>query len=59
MLVEGVILAAHGIRLSLPPFPFYADVAASFLGGGGIMYFSRQGFERGYDDANPILSGKA
>ena len=41
MLIEGVILAAHGFRLSLPPFPFYADVAACFLGGGGIVWFSR------------------
>jgi hypothetical protein len=42
MLLEGIILAGHGIRLSLPPFPFYADVGACFLGGGGILYFSRQ-----------------
>jgi hypothetical protein len=54
MLVEGAILAAHGIRLSLPPFPFCADVAACFLGGGGIWYFSRARSKRGYDDANPM-----
>ena len=41
MLVEGVILLVHGLRLSLPPFPFYGDTAACFLGGGGILYFSR------------------
>jgi len=41
MLVEGVILLVHGLRLSLPPFPFYADISACFLGGGGILYFSR------------------
>ncbi|HSY43150.1 MAG TPA: hypothetical protein VK811_04520 [Candidatus Acidoferrum sp.] len=40
MLVEGVILLVHGLRLSLPPFPFYADVTACFLGGGGILYLS-------------------
>ncbi len=40
MLVEGMILLFHGVRLSLPPFPFYADVAACLLGGGGILYFS-------------------
>jgi len=43
MLVEGLVLAAHGFRLSLPPFPFYADVAACFVGGGGILWFSRMG----------------
>jgi hypothetical protein len=41
MLAEGVILLVHGVRLSLPPLPFYADTAACFLGGGGILYFSR------------------
>jgi hypothetical protein len=41
MLVEGVILLAHGLRLSLPPFPFYGDVSACFLGGGAIMYLAR------------------
>lgn len=42
MLAEGLILAGHGLRLSLPPFPFYADVAACFLGGFGILYFWRR-----------------
>ena len=41
MLVEGLILLVHGLRLSLPPFPFYGDASACFLGGGGILYFSR------------------
>jgi hypothetical protein len=41
MIVEGVILLVHGLRLSLPPFPFYGDTAASIFGGGGILYFSR------------------
>jgi len=40
MLVEGVILLVHGLRLSLPPFPFYADTAACLLLGGGIVYLS-------------------
>jgi hypothetical protein len=42
MLVEGLVLLLHGIRLTLPPFPFYGDVAASFLGGGGILWFARR-----------------
>jgi hypothetical protein len=41
MLVEGVILLVHGLRLSLPSFPFYGDVSASFVGGAGILYFSK------------------
>ncbi|MGD1086309.1 MAG: hypothetical protein ABSA47_16355 [Verrucomicrobiota bacterium] len=43
MLAEGVILLVHGVRLALRPLPFYADTAACFLGGGGILYFSRCG----------------
>lgn len=40
MVIEGVILLVHGIRLSLPPFPFYCDTAACILGGGGIWYLA-------------------
>ena len=41
MLIEGLILLVHGLRLSLPPFPFYGDVSACFIAGGGILFFSR------------------
>jgi len=41
MVVEGVVLLVHGVRLGLPPFPFYGDVAASFVGGGGILSLRR------------------
>lgn len=41
MLVEGCILLFHGMRLSLPPLPFYGDVAACFIAGAGILFFSR------------------
>ena len=34
LLVEGVILLVHGLRLSLPPFPFCCDTLACLLGGG-------------------------
>ncbi len=37
MVVEGTVLAVHGFRLELSPFPFYGDVAACFVGGGGIL----------------------
>jgi hypothetical protein len=40
MVVEGLILLVHGIRLGLPPFPFYGDVAACLMGGGGILWYS-------------------
>jgi hypothetical protein len=40
MLVEGLILLIHGLRLSLPPFPFYGDVSACFLGGAGILFMA-------------------
>lgn len=42
MLIEGLILLVHGVRLALPPFPFYADTAACFIGGGGVLWFSRR-----------------
>jgi hypothetical protein len=40
MLVEGCVLLFHGMRLSLPPFPFYGDTIACFVGGGGILWLS-------------------
>jgi len=41
MLLEGLILLVHGLRLSLPPFPFYGDVSACLIAGSGILYCSR------------------
>ncbi|HVU28008.1 MAG TPA: hypothetical protein VHG71_09770 [Verrucomicrobiae bacterium] len=41
MLVEGLILLVHGLRLSLPPFPFYGDVSACLIAGTGILFLSR------------------
>jgi hypothetical protein len=38
MVAEGLVLLLHGIRLSLPPFPSYGDIAACFLGGSGIWW---------------------
>lgn len=38
MLAEGCILLVHGVRLHLPPLPFYADTSACFLGGSGILF---------------------
>ena len=42
MIAEGCVLLAHGIPLKLPPFPFYADVGACFLGGTGILWFAKR-----------------
>jgi hypothetical protein len=41
MIAEGIILLVHGVRLHLPPLPFYGDTAACFLGGGGILFLAR------------------
>jgi hypothetical protein len=37
MLIEGAVLAIHGFRLGLRPFPFCGDIAACFAGGGAIL----------------------
>jgi hypothetical protein len=42
MLTEGLILLVHGLRLSLPPLPFYADTAACLVAGGAILLLARQ-----------------
>ncbi|NQU12171.1 hypothetical protein HQ590_15360 [bacterium] len=36
MFLEGVVLLVHGLRLGLPPFPFYGDTAFCLLLGAGI-----------------------
>lgn len=41
MIAEGVILLLTGLRLHLPPFPFYGDTAACFVGGGGVLLLAR------------------
>lgn len=41
MVLEGVILLAHGLRLGLAPMPFYGDVAACLIGGAGILIFAK------------------
>jgi hypothetical protein len=41
MVVEGIILLVHGLRLALPPFPFYCDTLACLVGGGAIMALAR------------------
>ncbi len=51
MLLEGVILFAHGLRLGLPPLPFYADCAACLLLGGAIIGLSKQA--RANEPTNP------
>ena len=37
MILEGVILMIHGLRLNLPSTPFWGDVSFCFLGGIGIL----------------------
>jgi hypothetical protein len=60
MVVEGLVLLVHGIRLALPPLPFYGDVAASLLGGGGILWFARRAeYSQRAPDAEPHAGGNA
>jgi hypothetical protein len=40
MLAEGAVLATHGFRLGLAPFPFYGDISACLLGGAAILALS-------------------
>jgi hypothetical protein len=37
MIAEGIVLLVSGLRLGIAPFPFWGDVAACFVGGGGIV----------------------
>ena len=37
MLIEGVVLLLHGLRLGLPPTPFLGDTAFCITGGIGIL----------------------
>lgn len=41
MIAEGIILLVHGLRLGLPPLPFYGDTAACFIGGTGILWLAK------------------
>jgi hypothetical protein len=41
MIAEGAILAFHGFRLGLKPFPFYGDISACFVLGAGILVFRK------------------
>ena len=53
MLVEGLILLVHGVRLQLPPLPFYADTAACLLGGAGILWTSMRADYSSHSGAEP------
>lgn len=44
MLIEGVVLLVHGLRLHLPPLPFVADALACLGAGAAILYLSRGAF---------------
>jgi hypothetical protein len=41
MLLEGIILLVHGLSLSLPPFPFYADSGVCLLPGCAMVVLSK------------------
>jgi len=40
MLVEGLVLLAHGLRLHLSPIPFVADTLTCLGAGAAILYLS-------------------
>lgn len=46
MVLEGIILLAHGLRLGLGPLPFIADVSASVAGGVGILTLRKSVLEK-------------
>lgn len=46
MIVEGIILLTHGLRLGIGPFPFIGDVSAAFAGGLGILSLRKSVLER-------------
>jgi len=46
MVLEGIILLAHGLRLGLGWFPFIGDVAASGAGGIGILTLRKSVLEK-------------
>lgn len=53
MLVEGVFLLVHGLRLDLPPLPFYADTGACLMLGGAIVALSKRAFVDAHQEAKP------
>ena len=40
--LEGLVLLVHGLRLGLPPFPFYGDAAFCLLIGAGIWILKNE-----------------
>jgi hypothetical protein len=47
MFLEGLVLLVHGLRLGLPPFPFYADAAFCLLVGAGIWILRNEAASKG------------
>jgi len=45
MIAEGIILAVHGLRLGLGPFPFYGDISACFGLGAAILFLRKAASE--------------
>jgi len=41
-IIEGIILGVHGLRLGLPPFPFYCDTGFCLFVGTGIVVLHRK-----------------
>jgi hypothetical protein len=41
-IIEGVVIGVHGLRLGLPPFPFYCDAGFCLFVGVGIVVLYRK-----------------
>ena len=42
LIIEGIILLIHGLRLGLEPIPFYVDVVFCILTGTGIWFLRNE-----------------
>ena len=42
---EGIVLLIHGLRLGLPPFPFYGDTSFCLLAGACIWFLRNEAKE--------------
>jgi len=51
MFAEGIVLLVHGLRLGLPPFPFYADTVFCLLVGAGIWTLRDEAANIGVHDS--------
>ena len=54
MIIEGIVILVHGLRLGLPPFPFYCDTGFCILAGIGIWMLRNETGNAGKQPSEPI-----